>query len=222
MTEERSSYARRFVRSARLLLAFQLIAALATLGVTAWAAFYVADLREERDQLRAAIEQERDRPATPTDIIAEPPIERVPAEDSVPVGEEPEQGATAQSPPRPATSTSPAPLPPAATPRPTPTRPATTAPRPRHDRPEPRPSNPPQRDPGAAGSEETPSPATETSSAATSPARPDNGTAEQPDRDIRIRKVIDAVGRLENRLRRRSDSQDEQRPDSSPNDPRLR
>jgi len=48
---------RRFVRSAWLLLFAQLIAAVFAIGATGWAAFYVADLRAERDDLRAQIEE---------------------------------------------------------------------------------------------------------------------------------------------------------------------
>ncbi|MGP1284227.1 MAG: hypothetical protein ACTS1X_14725 [Parasphingopyxis sp.] len=48
---------RRFVRSAWLLLFAQLIAALFAVGATGWAAFYVADLRAERDALRAQLDE---------------------------------------------------------------------------------------------------------------------------------------------------------------------
>lgn len=48
---------RRFVRSAWLLLIAQLLATGIALGATGWAAFYVADLRAERDALKAELEE---------------------------------------------------------------------------------------------------------------------------------------------------------------------
>lgn len=62
MTQPKS-YARRFVRSAWTLLAFQLVAALGAAAVTGWAAFYVADLRAERDALRLALDEARPGPS---------------------------------------------------------------------------------------------------------------------------------------------------------------
>lgn len=49
----------RFVRSAWTLLLFQLIAAIAAVGVTAWAAFQVRPLLQQREELAAEIEQSR-------------------------------------------------------------------------------------------------------------------------------------------------------------------
>jgi hypothetical protein len=49
------THVRRFVRSAWLLLFVQFFAALIALSATGWAAFYVADLRAERDSLRAQV-----------------------------------------------------------------------------------------------------------------------------------------------------------------------
>lgn len=73
---------RRFVRSAWLLLFAQLIAALFAIGATGWAAFYVADLRAERDALRAQVEEF-------TGTVAADPVFEDPATDDIEFVEEP-------------------------------------------------------------------------------------------------------------------------------------
>ena len=83
---------RRFVRSAWLLLIAQLLSAILAIGVTAWAAFYVAELRAERDALRAQVEEFIGRdvtvpdPVAPRDAPPGDPIEPIAsAEEPVPV-----------------------------------------------------------------------------------------------------------------------------------------
>ncbi|QLC26280.1 hypothetical protein HFP57_15410 [Parasphingopyxis algicola] len=117
-THQMGPNVRRFVRSAWLLLFAQFIAAIFAIGATGWAAFYVADLRAERDALRTQIEEftggdvadpvYRDPPADivetvdeeavfeePDDTVEEPPVAplptRRPATDRTP-------GATVQRP----------------------------------------------------------------------------------------------------------------------------
>ncbi|MEM8696514.1 MAG: hypothetical protein AAGE05_10875 [Pseudomonadota bacterium] len=124
---------RRFVRSAWLLLVAQLIAALFAIGATGWAALYVADLRAERDALRAQVEEFVGTdisatvpvapPADPADDIVELVDETAVADAPIivpPAIEEPAAPPTAR------TRTSR----PDRTPTVTPRRPATAAPRP--------------------------------------------------------------------------------------------
>jgi hypothetical protein len=125
---------RRFVRSAWLLLIAQLLATLIALGATGWAAFYVADLRAERDALRAEVAQLTagtvEQPA-----YEEPLAEEIAVIEPAPVEEEAVvTGDTLPPPP------SPAPRPPATTTR----TPVTAAPRPtpQTDEPAPQPSEP--------------------------------------------------------------------------------
>lgn len=141
---------RRFVRSAWLLLFAQLIAAIFAIGATGWAAFYVADLRAERDDLRAQIEEftggtnidpAREIPVTDAVESVDDPVtivEPVVTDEELPIVPPPPQTAhpavdrAAELPGRrPATTT----------PRPTSTRPAA----PRTERPAPAATVPPQR-----------------------------------------------------------------------------
>jgi hypothetical protein len=143
----------RFVRSAWLLLFAQLIAALFAIGATGWAAFYVADLRAERDFLRAQVEEftggaiidpVNEAPAVDDVEFVDDPVmneEPVTVEEEPPSATPPPQ--TSRPPPNRAPDTTP---PHPATARPVPTRPAPTRPeRPRTERPTPTAPAPPQR-----------------------------------------------------------------------------
>ena len=122
---------RRFVRSAWLLLMAQLLAAVFALGATGWAAFYVADLRAERDMLRTQVEEfvGGSVEAEMTVPAAEPiddPVEVV-EESNTPLPTEPEPEVSA--PPTPPVVREPRPAP-AATPTPRPAAPAPRTPAP--------------------------------------------------------------------------------------------
>ncbi|QLC23304.1 hypothetical protein HFP51_14545 [Parasphingopyxis sp. CP4] len=114
---------RRFVRSAWLLLMAQLLAAVLALSATGWAAFYVADLRAERDMLRAQVEEFVGGDVDPD--IAAPVVE--PIDDPVEMVDEPSSPPPAPSEPEPEATTAPA-VPVVREPRPAPV--ATPTPRP--------------------------------------------------------------------------------------------
>jgi hypothetical protein len=77
MRDPASGNVARFVRSARSLLAFQLLASAGAVGLTAWAVIEVQQLVEERDDLRAQLVQREGRgqlsPADEALIQAPPP-----------------------------------------------------------------------------------------------------------------------------------------------------
>ncbi len=78
------THVRRFVRSAWILLFAQLAAALLALGVTGSAAFYVADLREERDMLRAELARAQAAEVEPAVFVASAPEEAMTMDPIVP------------------------------------------------------------------------------------------------------------------------------------------